>query len=59
MLKKPRTWGPKTTIVMPKVATYIEDDCDNIEHGWFSNKDDIDCPEAVAACLSPLKNGHG
>ena len=57
--KKPRTQGPKTTIVKSnvKIATYIEDDYDNMERGWLSDKDEIDCPEAVAACLSPLRNG--
>ena len=59
MLKKPRTQGPKTIIIKSnvKVATHIEDDYDNMEHGWLSDKDEINCPEAVAAFLSPLKNG--
>ena len=55
-LKKPRTDDPKTKSKV-RVMTYIEDDYDNIEHGWLSNKDEIDCPEAVVAHLSPLKNG--
>ena len=57
--KKTRTQGSKTTIVKSnvKVATHVEDDYENMEHGWLSDKDEIDCPEAVAACLSPLKNG--
>ena len=40
-----------------KVATYVEDNYNSIDHGWLSNKDEIDCPEAVVAHLSPLKNG--
>ena len=40
-----------------KVVTYVEDDYDSIDHGSLSDKDEIDCPEAVVACLSPLKNG--
>ena len=57
-LKKPRIEGPKTKSKV-RVMTYIEDDYDNIEHGWLSDKDEIDCPEAVVAHLSPLKNGEG
>ena len=33
------------------------DDYDNVEHHWLSDKDEIVCPEAVGACLSPLENG--
>ena len=54
--KKPRTQGPKTTSKV-KVVTYVEDDYDSIDHSWLSDKDEIDCPEAVVARLSPLKNG--
>ena len=54
--KKPRTQGPKTMSKV-KVATYVEDDYNSIDHGWLSDKDKIDCPEAVVARLSPLKNG--
>ena len=55
-LKKPRTQGPKTMSKV-KVATYVGDDYNSIDHGWLSDKDKIDCPEAVVARLSPLKNG--
>ena len=46
MPKKPRPQDPKTTIIKSnvKVATYVEDDYDNMDHGWLSNKDEIDCP---------------
>ena len=56
--KKPRTQGPKTTSKV-KVVTSVEDDYSTIDHGWLSDKDKIDCSEAVVARLSPLKMGRG
>ena len=55
-LKKLRTQGPKTTIINSIVKVVVDGE-DDICGGSFSDQEEMDCPEAFAACLSPLKYG--
>ena len=56
--KRPRTQGPKTTTINSKVKVVVHDnDDDDLWGGGLSDEKEMDCPEAVAAHLSPLKNG--
>lgn len=56
--KQPRTQGPKTTTINLKVKVVVQNnDDDDLWGGRLSDQKEMDCPEAVAAHLSPLKNG--
>ena len=61
-LKKLRNRSPKTvanaiTNSKVKVAIDYDNDYGDLCGGGHSDEDEKDCSKAVAACLSPLKNG--
>ena len=60
--KKPRNRSPKTVAnaiahSKVKVAINYDNDYGDLCGGGHSDEDEKDCSEAVAACLSPFKNG--
>ena len=48
--------GPKTTIINLIVKVVVDGE-DDIHGGGFSDQEEVDCPKAFAAHLSPLKYG--
>ena len=53
-----RTQVPKTTTINLKVKVVVHDNDDyDLWGGGLSDEKEMDCPEAVAARSSPLKNG--
>ena len=55
--KQLRTQGLKTTINSKVKVVVHDNDDDDLWGGRLSDDKEMDCPEAVAAHLSPLKNG--